>query len=297
MKFWQMVTWAETTQYADIARIAEECGFYGVMNADHAFFPQRVDSPYPYSDDDKPPMPSDSEYPDPWVSIAHMAAVTERLQFSTSIYILPLRNPIEVAKATGTLSLMSGGRFQLGAGIGWMKEEFDTYGVDFRKRGKRYDECLDALELLWSGDWAEYHGDFVDFDPLRILPAPEQRIPILLGGSSPAALARIARRADGFIGNGNAPEEVPALMQRLRELRAEAGRDHLPFETIMGLSGGADLDTLKRLYDGGMTASVNAPFPFTVGWQSSIEQKREQMLRFAEDVVRPMAEYAAGRNQ
>ena len=116
MKFWQMVTWAETEHYREIAIAAEELGFQGVMNADHAFFPQQVNSPYPYSEDEKPPMPSDSEYPDTWVSLAQMAAVTSRIKFSTSVYILPLRNPIEVAKATGSLALMSDNRFILGAG-------------------------------------------------------------------------------------------------------------------------------------------------------------------------------------
>ena len=181
MKFWQMVTWAETEQYRDIARSAEELGFHGVMNADHAFYPQQLTSPYPYSVDGKPPMGGDSEYPDPWVSIAQMAAVTSTLCFSTSVYILPLRNPIEVAKATASLALMSGNRFMLGAGIGWMQEEYDTYGIDFRRRGARYDECLDALALLWRGDWCEYHGEHVNFNALRILPVPEQRIPVYLG--------------------------------------------------------------------------------------------------------------------
>ena len=120
MKFWQMVTWSETEQYVDIARSAEACGFHGVMNADHAFYPQHLTSPYPYSEDGKPPMGGESEYPDPWVSIAQMAAVTSTLCFSTSVYILPLRNPIEVAKATASLALMSGNRFMLGAGIGWI---------------------------------------------------------------------------------------------------------------------------------------------------------------------------------
>ncbi len=296
MKFWQMVTWSETEQYVDIARSAEACGFHGVMNADHAFYPQHLTSPYPYSEDGKPPMGGESEYPDPWVSIAQMAAVTSTLCFSTSVYILPLRNPIEVAKATASLALMSGNRFMLGAGIGWMKEEYDTYGLEFRQRGARYDECLDALQLLWRGDWCEYHGEHIDFDSLRILPVPAQPVPVYLGGSSPAALRRIARRADGMIGNGNSAAELPELMEQLRQLRREAGREHLPFETIMGVMDAADLDTYKRLYDAGVTASVNLPFPFTVGWGSGIHQKREQMQRFAEDIVQPMADYGAGRN-
>jgi probable F420-dependent oxidoreductase len=289
MKFWQMVTWAETPHYREIARMAEELGFHGIMNADHAFYPQQVNSPYPYSADARPPMPSDSEYPDTWVSLAQMAAVTERLLFSTSVYILPLRNPIEVAKATGTLALMSDNRFILGAGVGWMKEEFDAYGVDFHTRGRRYDECLDAIGQLWSGAWTAFEGEFIQFDSLRILPAPTAPVPIYLGGSSGPALRRTARIADGWIGNGNSIAEVPPLLERLRTLRIEYGRENLPFETVIGLTEPADVDCYKRLGDCGMTAGVSPPFAFTVGWNSTLEQKRAAMEQFAQQYIEPLS--------
>ncbi len=288
MQFWQMVTWAETGQYRDIARAAERLGFCGVMNADHAVFPQQVNSPYPYSEDQQPPMPSDSEYPDAWVSLAQMAAVTEHIRFSTSVYVLPLRNPIEVAKATGTLALMSDNRFVLGAGVGWMKEEFDAYGVDFHTRGKRYDECLDIIRLLWSGEWTEYRGEFFNFDSLRILPAPTKPVPVFLGGSSSVALKRCARIADGFIGNGNTSDEVPELLATLGRLRQDAGRADQPFETVLGLMDSPSLDTYRRLGDAGMSAGVNLPFAITLGWQSSIEAKIAQMEQFAEQYIQPL---------
>jgi len=289
MKFWQMVTWAETDQYRDIAKIAEEVGFHGIMNADHAFFPRRMNSPYPYSEDGQPPMSSDSEYPDTWVSLAQMAAVTERLMFSTAVYILPLRNPIEVAKATASLALMSDNRFALGVGVGWMKEEFDNYGVDFRTRGRRYDECLDCIRKLWSGEWVEYRGEYIQFDALRILPVPGKPVPIYLGGSSEVALRRSARMADGWIGTGNSPDEVPGLLRRLRELRGGFGREGAPFETVIGLRGEPDVDTYRRLEEAGMTAGVSPPFPFVLGWGSTVEQKRAAMEAFAERFIRPLA--------
>ena len=139
MKFWQAVTWAETEQLIEIAKFAEECGFEGLMGGDHALWPNSLEPAYPYSDSGYPPQVEESEYPDQWVSIAAMAASTTTLKFTTGVYILPLRNPIEVAKATATLSILSGGRFILGAGAGWMKEEFDVYAVDFSTRGKRLD--------------------------------------------------------------------------------------------------------------------------------------------------------------
>ncbi len=290
MKFWQMVTWAETDQYRDIARIAEEVGFHGIMNADHAFFPEQLHSPYPYSDDARPPMPSDSEYPDTWVSLAQMAAVTERLMLSTAVYILPLRNPIEVAKATASLAVMSNNRFALGAGVGWMKEEFDAYGVEFRRRGARYDECLDCIRRLWSGDWTEFDGEFIQFEPLRIRPVPDRAIPLYLGGSSKIALRRAARTANGWIGDGNTPEEVPDLMRQLRELRRAFGREAETFETIVGLKSEPDLELFKRLQDSGMTAGVSPPFAFALGAQSTLAQKRAWMEQFAESFIRPLAD-------
>lgn len=288
MKFWQMLTWSETEQYKDIAMIAEDLGFYGVMNADHALFPKELKAPYPYSEDGKPPMPADSEYPDPWVTIAQMAAVTTTLKFSTSVYILPLRNPIEVAKAGGTLALMTDNRFILSTGVGWMKEEFDIYGVDFKTRGRRYDECLDVLRLIWAGGWNQYHGEFIDYNPMQICPAPKQQVPVYLGGSSDKALRRTARLADGWVGNGNHPDEVPKILAKLNNWRAEYGRNDLPFETIIGLYTPPDVENYQRLGELGMTAGVSYPFSFSLGWKSRIEEKRKVMEKFAREVIRPL---------
>lgn len=288
MKFWQMLHWVEPEQLLDVARFADELGFEGVMNGDHAVYPERVDTPYPYSEDGKPPMTSDWPYPDCWVSIAMMAAVTTRLKFSTSVYVLPLRNPIEVAKATGSIALMSDNRFVLGAGIGWMKEEYEAYGVDFHTRGKRMDECLQVMRKIWSGDMVEHHGRFFDFEHCQVIPAPVQSVPVFTGGASPAALRRAAQQADGWIGAGNSAEEVPAVVAELHRLRKEAGREHEPFETVVGLRDGMDVDTLKRLRDSGMTATCSPPFAFTLGRRSSLDDKKRAMESFAEQLMRPL---------
>ena len=288
MKFWQMLTWVEPDQLIPIAQFAEELGFEGVMNADHAVYPDQVRTFYPYSPDGLPPMKSDWPYPDCWVTIAAMAAVTKRIKFSTAVYVLPLRNVFEVAKATGTLAIMSGNRFILGAGLGWMKEEFDIYDVPFEQRGKRTDEMIEVMRKLWAGGMVEHHGTFFDFPRLRIAPAPDRTVPIFLGGSSPAALKRAAKFADGWIGTGNTPDEVPALLAEFKRLREEAGRAHLPFETVVGLSSPPDLDTFKRLEDIGMTAGISYPFSFTLGLHSSLDDKKRVMEKFANEFIRPL---------
>lgn len=286
MKFWQAVPWMEPEQLVEVARFAEEVGFEGILNADHGVFPQDVKTPYPYSKDGKPPMTPDSPYPDCWVSIAFMAAATQRLRFSTSVYVLPLRNPFEVARATGTLALMSDNRFALGIGAGWMKDEFDIYGVEFSGRGKRMDDMIDVLRKLWAGGMAEHHGPYFDFEPLQIAPAPTRTVPIIVGGANPAALRRAAQRGDGWIGAGNKPEEVPGILRQLQDLRREAGREHLPFETIIGLTTPPDVDTFKRLEEQGMTSGVSYPFLYSLGKTSSIDDKKRVMEQFANTIIR-----------
>ena len=285
MKFWQMVSYMELDQLLEVAVIAEEVGFEGVMGSDHALYPRQMESPYPYSTDGKIFIDGDTEFPDPWVTTAAMAAVTTRLKFSTSIYILPLRNPLDLAKATSTLSLMSNERFILGAGIGWMKEEFDNYGVDFRSRGRRTDETIEVLRKLWCDEWTDHHGEFFDYDGIKVSPQPRQSIPIYTGGSSKAALHRAARSADGFIGHGNTPDEVPDLLHRLTSLRKEYGRENVPFETVMGLSTPPDYDTFRRLEEVGLTSSVSYPFSFVFERNSSIDEKRRYMEDFAERII------------
>jgi probable F420-dependent oxidoreductase len=288
MKFWQMVPWMETDQLVDVVRFAEEVGFDGVMNADHAVYPEIVNARYPYSPTGKPMMAPDWEYPDCWATLAAMAAVTTRIKLSTAVYVLPLRSPFEVAKATGTLAILSRNRFILGAGAGWMKDEFDIYGVDFASRGRRMDEMIAIMRKFWAGGMVEHHGQFFDFPRVQIAPAPERTVPIVLGGSSAAALRRTAALADGWIGAGNAPDEVPAILAELARLRREAGREHLPFETVIALNAPLELDLLKRLQALGMTAGVSYPFHFSVGARSSLDDKKRVMEDFARRFIEPL---------
>ena len=288
MKFWQSIAWVEPEQLVPVAKFAEELGFEGVLNADHAIYPEQVNARYPYSADGKPPMNANDPYPDCWVSLAFIAAATTTLRISTSVYVLPLRNPFEVAKAAGALSIFSDKRFALGVGAGWMKDEFDIYGVEFAGRGKRMDEMIAVMQKLWDGGMVEYHGQHYDFPRLQIEPAPKQRVPIYVGGANRAALKRAAFVGDGWIGAGNTPDEVPAIMAELQALRQQAGRADQPLETIVGLNGSFPLDTYKHLQDQGMTSGVAAPFRFTLGKHSSLDDKKRAMEAFAAKYITPL---------
>ncbi len=286
MKFWQPITWAETDQVVEIARFAEEVGFHGVMSGDHALYPEELRPDYPYSDTGYPPQTADSEYPDQWALFGALAAATSRLHFTSGVYVLPLRNPIEVAKASATLSVLSQGRFILGAGAGWMREEFDIYGVDFKTRGRRLNECLEVLQKLWQPGMVEHQGEFFDFPRIQLSPAPSHPIPIYIGGANKLALRRAAKYGSGWIGAGNTPEQVAPLMAELHRLRVEEGRDDLPFETMVGLMAVPERALFESMQGTGMTSGLNMPFEYALGKGSSLDAKKRMMEDFAEQVIR-----------
>lgn len=287
MKFWQAITWAETEQLTEIARFAEEMGFHGLMSGDHAVYPESIVPNYPYSESGVPPMQPDDEYPDQTAIFAAMAAVTSKLLFTCGVYVLPLRNPHEVARASATLAILSDNRFILGVGIGWMKEEFDIYGVDFHQRGKITDEIIEVLQSLWSGQMVEYHGAHFDFPRVQLSPAPSTHPPIYVGGSSEIALRRAARVGGGYIGAGTTPEDVGPLLRRLNELRQEYGRDHLPFEAMLGISAAPSLKLYQRLADDGLESTVAPPFQYALGKKhSTVDEKKQFMETYAESIMR-----------
>jgi len=287
VKFWQAITWAETDQLLEIARYAEELGFHGLMSGDHAVYPESIAPHYPYSDTGMPPMQPSDEYPDQTAIFAAMAAVTRKLRFTCGVYVLPLRNPHEVARACATLAILSDNRFILGVGVGWMKEEFDIYGVDFHQRGEITDEIIEVLHKLWSGSMVEHHGVHLDFPRVQLSPAPSVAPPIYIGGSSEAALRRAARVGNGYIGAGTAPEGVKPLLRRLDELRKKYDREHLPFEAMLGITAAPSPDLYRRLADDGLQSTVAPPFQYALGKKhSTIDEKKRFMEAYAEGIVR-----------
>ena len=287
MKFWQALSFSEPDQLMDVAKICDEVGFDGAFISDHMFYPGDYEKKYPYSEDGKlAGFTAATPWPDPWVTIASLAAVTERLRFTTFIYILGLRNPIEVAKSTSTLGVLTNDRFALGIGAGWMREEFETMGVEFKTRGKRLDESIEVLHKLWSGELVEHHGTHFDFPPLSMCPVPEKRVPVWVGGISGPALRRAARIGDGWLGSGQTADEAVALLNELNGYRKEYGRENEPFESIVPLATPPTPEDLKKIEDAGADATVSYPFTYTVGPTSTLDQKRAYLEGFAGSVMK-----------
>jgi probable F420-dependent oxidoreductase len=300
VKFWQSVSWVEPDQLTEIARFAEELGFEGVVNSEHLFLTSKTTSPYPYTADGRMNHALDYAYPDVWSSFAAMAAVTTKLRFTSTVYLLPLRNPIEVAKQAGTCALISSNRVTVGFGVGWQKEEFDAMGVDFYTRGKRVEEMIEVMRKLWAGGVVTHHGAFFHYDEIEMRPVPTQPVPFYCGGKSPAALRRAATLCEGFVGPPHDSfEEVAQTLAELERLRREAGRSHLPFEIWSSVLSSAprDADYYKRLEDLGVTAASSGPFDrggidrgrtAGLGQRSTIDQKKQIMEQFATTIMAKM---------
>ena len=213
-------------QTMEICRRAEAAGFESLWGGEHVIMPSTIESSYPYTKDGKIPAQPDTPIPDPLIWLAFAAAAAPTMRLGTCILIVPQRNPLILAKELATLDQLSGGKVELGLGVGWLEEEFDALGVPWERRGARNDEYIEAMRTLWSGPEVEFHGEFVDFPKVTCSPRPVQAsIPILVGGDSDVAIRRAARLADGYFpGEGDA-DRLAALITRVRHAADDVGRD------------------------------------------------------------------------
>ena len=248
----------------DLGVALEGRGFESMFLAEHTHIPVNNASPYPMGG---PIPPKYYRTLDPFVALTAAAVATETLVLGTGITLIPQRDPILTAKEVASLDAVSAGRFRFGVGVGWNRQEVANHGVDPAVRGRVTDERLDAMVAMWTQDEAEYHGEFVDFDPIYLWPKPVTRPypPLYVGGGSPAVFRRIARLNAGWIAIGPSPD---VLSGQLAELRAVAGNDvpvivsHMGELTAEGVAGYRSLgveqilvelpteprdDTLRRL--------------------------------------------------
>jgi probable F420-dependent oxidoreductase len=218
-----------------VASAAEQAGFATLWSGEHVVMVDQSASRYPYSADGQIAVPAAADWLDPMIGLSFAAAATSSIGIATGVLLLPEHNPVLVAKQAATLDRLSGGRFTLGIGVGWSREEFDALGVPFARRAARTAEYVEAMRTLWRDDVASFHGDFVGFDSVRVNPKPFRGggIPIVLGGNSDAALRRVADWGDGWYGfNVDGPAEVATHVAKIRAGCDERGRDW----TALGLA-------------------------------------------------------------
>ena len=252
----------------EMALAAEEAGFESISTVEHVVIPEGYESTYPYDRSGKMPGSDDAPIPDPLIWLSYLAARTTTIRLATGILILPQRNPVVLAKELATLDHLSGGRMDLGVGIGWLAEEFNALGIPFSERAARTDDAVGALRALWSQDVASYDGAFSSFTNCISKPQPVAgAIPIHIGGHSEAAARRAGRIGDGFFpGEGN-HDKLANLIEIARNAAADAGRDPEKLEITSGgrgVFGPGALDEVAALAGLGVDRVVVPSFLFYV---------------------------------
>jgi len=285
MQFWSGTAFMDATDAVAVATMLDEAGFDGIVSSDHLIYPRELKSRYP-SPEGRPPWPPETPWPDSWVLIGAMAAVTRRLRFSNAVYVAPARPLLEVTKQVATASVVSRGRVSLAVGVGWMREEYELLGEDFDTRGKRLDEMIPALRALWRGGWVSWSGSHYQVPEMMIEPHPAEPVPILCGGESDAALRRAARLCDGWVGYAYRWDEAVRYAEKLTALRREYSRDSEPFEILLALLEPPTADLYKRAEDAGITAAMCAPWIRQVDSRpGEPERYRAPIERFAETII------------
>lgn len=208
------------------ARWAEELGYHSVWVSDHVVLPEKVDSFYPYDPQGRWSYPADTPWLDPLLALGWVAAAASSVKLGTSVMVVPLRQPILLAKQLSSLDFLSGGRVILGVGAGWMEEEFDLIGVPFERRGPRTAEMIALMRAFWRGESVNFQGEFYQAAGCQMYPRPVQpAIPVVWGGHTDAALKRVARVGDGWHPTQITLDELAAGITKLRRFCEEAGRD------------------------------------------------------------------------
>jgi probable F420-dependent oxidoreductase len=275
-----------------VAAHAEWAGFDGITLSDHVFLPVSRSSDYPDTATGKPVFDDDAYWPDVWVTVGAVAAATSRIKIR-SVYLLPLRHPILAARAAGTAAIVSGGRLELNIGAGWLRDEFDALGVDFRLRGALTNEAMEAIRALWHEGPVQHSGRHFQIGPLYMLPAPAAPVPLFVAGDSPAAFKRAARLGDGYYSFPRTHAEIEEIVRTLRALRAEYHPDEPPDRFTINVQSkeAVTVDDYRRLEEMGVASVAVRAWPLVRSRVPPVQERLAAVERFAETII---SGYAGG---
>jgi probable F420-dependent oxidoreductase len=254
---------ADPSWMAAFARHVEACGFDEIVAVEHTVLAATYDSVYPYDVSGRVELPADCPVPDPLDLLAFLAGHTTTLGLATGVLVLPNHHPVVLAKRVATVDALSGGRLRLCVGVGWLREELEACGVPFARRGRRADEQIEVMRLLWADkpEGATHSGDFFEFHNVTCYPRPARgdRLPVHIGGHSVAAARRAGRLGDGFQPLGVTGPRLTELINVMREEASRAGRDPEALELSLGhLATKIDAERAAKLADLGADRIVLA---------------------------------------
>ena len=267
-----------------VGRAAEAAGIDSLWTVEHVVYPDEYGSTYPYDDSGRMAMAPDTDLTDPLTWLTWVGAHTSTLRLATGILILPERNPVVLAKQLGTMDALTGGRVDLGIGVGWLREEFDALGIPWERRGARTDEYVAAMRTLWSGNSVSFDGDFVSFSGVSSNPKPVNgSVPIVIGGHSDAAARRAGRLGDGFWPGKGDLDHLLDVMRREAEAH-DRDPDAIEVTWAGDLTAGEDpVAAAAALAAKGVSRVIVPSFLF---WRDP----EGSLAAFGESVVAPLAD-------
>jgi probable F420-dependent oxidoreductase len=241
-----------------LVEMLDEVGVESVWTVEHVIMAEHYEPLYPYSADGMAPTAPDTLMPDPLEWLAFAAARTDKLNLCTAVIVASQHSAAILAKRVATLDALSGGRVRLGVGIGWQREEYEAIGVPYRDRGRRLDETIESMRVLWHEQFATYQGKYVNFENVHMdaKPANGVDVPILIGGSSEFAARRAGRLGNGWYPYVISPEGFEQGVETIASAAREAERDPSQVELTIwpasyDFTKTFDLDFVKRYTDAG----------------------------------------------
>lgn len=272
--------------YIPLAQAAESLGYAGFVMGDSLIYPKASDTKYSYTEDGGREFLENKPFIESFILATAIGAATKTLEMTTNVIKLPVRPPLYSAKLASSIAALTGNRFNFGVGLSVWPEDYAVMGVDYAKRGKRFDECIEIVRGLCAGGYFEFHGEFYDLPPVKLNPVPSKPLPILIGGHSDAAFKRAAYN-DGFMYAGGGTEQFAPMLGKINEYRAEAGLLDKPFRIFATQMGEITVDTVKRMADLGVT---DMPVAFRNLYAveedtQPLQEKIDDLARFADRVI------------
>jgi probable F420-dependent oxidoreductase len=289
MRFAYGVAMIDPSFYLPLAQAAEEAGFDAIAVPDSIAYPEQSASTYPYNADGTREFLENKPFIEPMVAIAAMGAVTERVEFCTFVHKMPMRHPVVLAKEVTSVAVITGNRLRFGVGSSPWPDDYELVDLPWKGRGTRFDECIDIVRGLATGEYFEYHGECYDVPSIKLNPVPSEPVPIWIGGHADANLRRAARTGDGWMAAGGSPEDVAGMITRLDDLRREYGRAGEPFAIYATTFDSFSAEGIKRLEDLGVTHTMGGVGRFNpYGVEAdpeTLQEKIDNLRRYADDVI------------
>jgi probable F420-dependent oxidoreductase len=287
MRFSLAESMIDPGMYAPLVQAAEAAGYDSFVVPDSICYPEEGDSTYPYNGDGSREFLDDKPFIEPFSLIPALAAVTEKIRFTTFVVKLPIRNPVIVAKQVTSVGVITGGRFGFGVGTSPWAEDYTITQTPWEKRGARMDECIEVINGLQSGNYFDYSGEFYEFPACKLCPVPEEKVPILVGGHSKMALARSGRLGDGWMHAGGDAEELNRMMTVINGHREAADRADEPFEVHAISIDAYSPQGVERLEAAGVTDCIVG---FRDAYQpgpdpQTLDEKLTAMQWYADEVI------------